>query len=233
MRKTQTKLEILVRGRKISEYFHEDNFYVEGRPGSEFEILVRNDSAKSRLFIISVDGLSVIDGKPASSDSRGFVVDPYSEIRVPGWLRNNETAARFFFSLSSKKESYAEQMGFGSSNNGVIGVRVFDQKPVIISQEVEFYRTKEIQWGDHYPDLNPVTAASSVPAEIGTGWGNDTEFRTQKTEFQKGIHVEDLVIFYDSIKGLEKRGINVRKKYRAEAYPANPFPGDFCKSPDK
>jgi|GEM_PF-1825526 len=254
-----SSLEVLVNGRPVTEYRHDGNVFIEGRDRSEFSLRMKylggyRDMGKRKLFVPSVDGLSIIDGKPASNDSRGFILETDEEIEVPGWMVNNETAASFFFSLSNKEPSYAEQMGYGGQNNGVIGVRVFQEKEPakkpLPNPFPDVLQLKDFPWADsgtvREPDFNPRTisfgASASASAlrgiapqsakELGAGWGEETDFSTTITQFEKGEHLTDIVIFYDTIRGLEALGVDVvKKKARRSSMGASPFPGDYCKSP--
>ena len=101
--------------------------YIEGREGSEFVLKFTNNNSFRVLMIPSVDGLSIMDGKPASEDSGGYVVEANSTLTIPGWMLDGDTAAKFFFA-GEKGGSYSEQSGHGSVNKGVIGVMVFKEK---------------------------------------------------------------------------------------------------------
>lgn len=127
MRLNDIELTILVKGRPITEYSHEGLTFVEGRGGSEYEIELRNHTWQRLEAVLSVDGLSVIDGKPAGAQSQGYLVQGRGVIRIPGWMVNAQTVAKFAF--SGMKQSYAQQSGGDGRNNGVIGAMVFREKP--------------------------------------------------------------------------------------------------------
>lgn len=264
MRTNSVEFNVLIKGRPITEYRHEGLTFVEGRHRSEFELKIKNNHNGKRLFVPSVDGLSTVDGNPAGNDSLGFIVDPYEEVIIPGWMRNDETAAKFYFSLSQKEASYSSKMGYGDQNNGVIGVRVFDEKPVYRgiapqpfpdpfpkgpSTPVDPWH-QPMTWSSSQADGHPgevcsasfanvsldsmqIGATAEVEAQsLGTGWGQDTDFNTTKAEFEKGDHVSDLIIYYDTLRGLEARGVDVkRKKARRSTMGATAFPGDYCQPP--
>jgi hypothetical protein len=123
------EINILVKGRKAKEFQSPMDFqtYIEGRDGSEFEIELVNNHSTDVEAIISVDGLSVTDGKPAGSESAGYMVKARSRLSIPGWMVDKETVAKFFFA-GSKGGSYAEQAGQDDRNKGVIGAKVFARK---------------------------------------------------------------------------------------------------------
>ena len=120
------ELNVLVKGRPVTEYAHNGQNFIEGQDGSNFELEFKNKTSVRVEVIFSVDGLSVIDGKEAGPSSSGYVVNGYETIRIPGWKLTDAEAASFIF--SGKKTSYSTQMTGSSRNNGVIGVMVFSEK---------------------------------------------------------------------------------------------------------
>jgi hypothetical protein len=120
------QLTILVKGRPITEYAHQGLTFVEGRAGSEYEIEVRNHTWQRVEAVLSVDGLSVIDGKPAGNQSQGYLIESRGVIRIPGWMLNAATVAKFAFSAT--EQSYTSESGGDTKNNGVIGAMVFREK---------------------------------------------------------------------------------------------------------
>lgn len=229
-----TKVEIIVNDKPIRIYRHNFKNYVEGRKGSEFSIKISNTSGNKILAIPSVDGISVLDGKEASSNSIGFVIRPYSNIVIPGWKLNSNEVAKFIF--ESKENSYAElNDDVESSNTGVIGVLFYEEKYDT--------RTRVInRVSDSYIKSLPSTsmysfslcAASFQPEvkeedeQMGTGFGDSTEFKTRTVDFERGNEIGRTVIYYDSKKNLIKKGI-----INEDSNEPNPFPGDDtgCKPP--
>lgn len=128
------ELNVLIKGRPITEYSHNGQNFIEGRDGSNFELEFKNKTPSRVEVIFSVDGLSVIDGKEAGPSSSGYVVNGDETIRIPGWKLTDAEAASFVF--SGKKTSYSTQMTGSSRNNGVIGVMVFSEKPKPLSNQV-------------------------------------------------------------------------------------------------
>lgn len=102
--------------------------YVVGREGSRYSVVVKN-LAKSRLeVVLSVDGLDVLDGKPASFRKRGYIINPGQTLEVKGWRTSQDAVAAFKF--SSVSGSYSNLKGSGTRNVGVIGMAVFAEKGV-------------------------------------------------------------------------------------------------------
>lgn len=127
-------LEVIVNDRPVKEYNHEGHEYIEGRKGSAYKLRFRNKSNYRVLVIPSVDGLDVLDGKPAGVTSRGYVVPAHSFVDIPGWRISDSKVAQFEFApQSDNNKTYVEELrneGFNvdPANQGVIGVMVFTEK---------------------------------------------------------------------------------------------------------
>lgn len=118
------KFEVLINGSPVAEYSHESDTYIEGREGSEFTLRFKNTGSKRVLVVMSVDGLSVMDGETASYSSNGYIVDPYGSIKIPGWRLSDEEVAKFYF--ATKKDSYAKSKN-KDLDVGVVGCVVFEE----------------------------------------------------------------------------------------------------------
>ncbi len=93
----QYEVRVLIKGRPITEYTHNGQVFIEGRDGSNFEIEFKNLTPNRVEAVLSVDGLSIIDGKDAGPLSSGYVVGPHETIRIPGWKLTDEQVAAFQF----------------------------------------------------------------------------------------------------------------------------------------
>ncbi len=106
--------------------FSSDEYRAVGRPGERYVIRLENRSDARMEFVVSVDGLDVLDGRGAALDKRGYVVEPGRSLIVPGWrTARNEVAA---FRFTSVRNSYAERSTGDSRNVGVIGLAVFNER---------------------------------------------------------------------------------------------------------
>ena len=99
--------------------------YVVGDSGDRYAIKVTNDTPVRFEVVASVDGLDVVDGRPASVSKRGYIVRPNDSITIEGFRRSDNTVAAFRF--GKVKDSYATRTT-GSRNVGVIGLAFFDEK---------------------------------------------------------------------------------------------------------
>jgi len=234
------EMQIRPNGRAAAdEYLHNGNIWIEGREGSKYTIYLKNNDWRRAQFIVSVDGLDVLDGLPAGIHSRGYVLSPNQSMEIPGWRLNNREAAEFYF--SKKSNSYVNQIGGTVANTGVIGGMVFGEwlnaSPLI--NAAGYYQ------GNLHSNVAPPTLtnahSSSYPRgivsgavtnnvsqfNVGTGFGNAVEHSTQEVNFvRSNTTTADglMIIYYDSAENLRKMGIQLRTK--SSPTTPNPFPGN-------
>jgi len=225
MERNGITFQILVYGKHVKEHPHEGRTYVEGRKGSQYTLRVRNNTASRVLAIVTVDGLSVMNGKQGSYESGGYVLEPHRSIDIPGWRLDNDQVARFFF--SEKDQAYAALMD-QPSNMGVIGCAVFREKPRYRVYEREMFPIirpwPPIRYG-HGETLRAVGAASKSIGNVGTGFGERTEHRVSEVSFNKEASpMCTIEVHYDDREGLEARGIDLKE--RPQVATPNPFPGE-------
>lgn len=255
------RYEMIVRpkGRTpADEYQHNGAVWIEGRDGNSYTIDIRNNTMQRALFIVSVDGLDVIQGQPAGPQSQGYVVGANETVSIPGWKLNSTEAAEFYFSRA--RDSYVNSLGGTTTNTGVIGAMVFQEyvEPMryhtYTSDHVNkgvgagtFTRSAMIPpWNHAYQAQNIGSyqgtssgatfsqtglthglVASSVVQDVGTGFGQAVDWRTNSVQFKRANanHPDAVVVlYYNTAKNLERMGIKLRTK-RDVSYQANPFPG--------
>jgi len=155
------EINVLVKGRPINEYAHNGQTFVEGRDSSNFEIEFKNRSSVRVEAVISVDGLSVIDGKDAGPNSSGYLVEPFQSVRIPGWKLTDEQVAAFVF--AGKKKSYAQASTGSARNTGVIGALVFAEKPAHNTYRPQVFHTFGGSFGGG-------TVRGMMPMGVSGGW---------------------------------------------------------------
>ena len=153
MSDTNYSVDILVNDKPIRKYPFNDKLFVEARSGQEYSIRIKNNTWQRILAVTSIDGLDALNGKPATEDGNGYVINGYGSLNLEGFRVSNEKVAKFLFDY--KGGSYAASKEDGSEKNvGVIGVRIFTEKikptpppPTIIREEHHHH--------DHYPTYPP------------------------------------------------------------------------------
>jgi hypothetical protein len=128
---------VLVNGVPTKEYLHpkhKNDVYIEGRKGSEYTLRFTNHTSKRVLVIPSIDGLSVMDGKTAGPNSRGYVISGYGSIDIPGWRVDDKSVRKFEFrpAGAGDNKTYVEALkdvGFDvdTANQGYIGFMVYEE----------------------------------------------------------------------------------------------------------
>ena len=71
--------------RTLQVYWHEGRAYVEGRPGNEYQVVVRNQAGQDVLAVVSVDGVNVVTGETAAPSQGGYVIDSWQSLDIAGW----------------------------------------------------------------------------------------------------------------------------------------------------
>ncbi len=112
-------------GRLLPGMIVGDRWFVVGEEGRRYSIVVRNPTDLRLEVVLSVDGLDVIDGRPASVRKRGYVIAPHGTLVVDGFRQSAEAVAAFRF--SPVRESYAQEKYRDSRNVGVIGIAIFNE----------------------------------------------------------------------------------------------------------
>lgn len=115
--------------------------YVAGEINTRYSIAVQNHSAARLEVVLSIDGLDVMDGKPASLGKRGYLIDPFGHLKVDGFRQSDNTVAAFRF--SSVPQSYAQQKHGNPTNVGVIGIAAFEEQGTNWQQLEEVQRRKQ------------------------------------------------------------------------------------------
>lgn len=100
--------------------------FVEGSHGGLYTIVLHNRCKADLQVVLSVDGLDVLDGKPASVTKRGYVIPAGETLEVQGYRTGYNTVSAFQFSTVSN--SYANLSRGDTRNVGVIGLAVYTPK---------------------------------------------------------------------------------------------------------
>ncbi len=113
-------------GEVLPTYAQKDRFYVQGNANERYVIRITNPTANRVEAVISVDGLDVVDGESGDLRKRGYVIQPYGEVRIEGFRTSQTDVATFRFSAVS--DSYAGKKG-KARNVGVIAAAIFEEEP--------------------------------------------------------------------------------------------------------
>jgi hypothetical protein len=201
-------LEVLVDGRPVPTVSYAGKTYLPVRRlGTEYEIRVWNHGPRRIAAIVSVDGLSVISGKPASESQPGYLVTPSSHVLIKGWRRSLEAVAAFRF--VERERSYAALMG-RPENVGVIG---------LVAVEEQVWRPRPAL--ERKDTAGP--AAGRALGEVGragTEYGREIDSRAYYVPFVRSANKRSVTIYYDTVEALREVGVPVDRPTPV------PFPGD-------
>jgi hypothetical protein len=216
-------------GDVLPTFQHRGRTYILGTLGQRYLVRVRNHSPRRAEVVVSVDGRDVIDGRPASWDKRGYLVDPYGEVIIDGYRLSTESVAAFRF--SSVPRSYAARKG-DARDVGVIGVAVFPERaPVYVAPPVPMpYPSRDrgsepSELGSSAtpgpgsgaraegaaPSAAQESARTSRRPGLGTEFGEEHGSRVYHVHFERARARPDAVLTarYDDRAGLLALGVDV------------------------
>ncbi len=101
---------------------------IVGADGQRYKIVVRNGTSARFEVVASVDGLDVIDGRPADPNRRGYIVDPQDVLVIDGFRTSDANVAAFRFGRVA--DSYAARTS-GDRNVGVVGLAIFSERGAV------------------------------------------------------------------------------------------------------
>jgi hypothetical protein len=107
-----------------------------GEAGSRYLLGIQNKSDYTFEVVASVDGLGVIDGRPAAYDRPGYILYAHQSIAIEGFRTSEQSVAAFRFGNVS--QSYSVEMGHGDRNVGVMGFAFFHEQgknPVYVTED--------------------------------------------------------------------------------------------------
>jgi hypothetical protein len=180
---------------------------------------------------------------------RGYVLAPYSTLRIDGFRKSYQEVAAFRF--SAPEASYSARMGT-PENVGVIGAAFFPERvrpapqrpiaPVPQADDLGQYQRERREAPAKSASAPPPSAAEAATSSSARGAAADAPVNNLGTEYgeTRESHVEEVrfvrasnspahvaVLHYDDANGLRARGIELeprRVSYREpQAFPHNRF----------
>ncbi len=207
-------INLIHNGKALPRFNHNGRTYIVCPDSGDFEVDVSwpvfRDGGGRREVCISVDGLSVMDGKSASIATRGYIVND-TKLRLPGWRLDGGSVAKFEFTAAH--DSYAASKGT-TSNAGVVGVVVFAEKRSVSyrggSMDLPSQERGDLSYRSFAKGMQ--VNCSDVPtrsASVGAGFGDRAEFATSTTSFERGNEIGREVVYYRTRQWLREAGIPV------------------------
>ncbi len=223
-------------GRNLPIYEHGGRYYVAGKPGNRYQIILRNQSPEDLLAVTSVDGVNVVSGETANWQQSGYVIEPYRQTDIKGWRKSLNQIAQFYF--TALPNSYAARTG-RPDHVGVVGVALFrarSQPPVAVYRDDESSEGRDGAADKSAAESQAAPSASAgaprarAEKKIGTGHGQKETSHTRYVDFERAAETPDevITIYYDSFQNLLAQGVIPR--HRTAQVPT-PFPGQFVPDP--
>ena len=218
--------------RALPLYASEGRYYVAGKPGNEYEICIRNNTAVDLLAVVSVDGVNVVSGATASPSQGGYVVSAWRKLEIKGWRKDLTRVAAFYF--TDIEDSYAVRTG-RPDDVGVIGVALFRRKPEPAALLEEERAQRSAPSADSAANdaarsgaAQPASPASAQAMEksLGTGHGRSETSYARYTSFERESDQpnEVVAIRYDSYANLVARGVIHERPHEPQPFPARFVP---------
>ena len=161
-------VEVLIDGRRTTEYTARGRRYIEALERAEYELRIHNPTGNRVAVALSVDGMNTIDARHSSAwEARKWVIEPYGTIHVRGWQMSADNARRFYF--TTERDSYGAKIG-QTQNLGVISAVFFrERRPVTIMpvtpggrEERPTYKRKDGSASEDAPaDSSPAAGANA------------------------------------------------------------------------
>ena len=230
-------------GEALPIYRHHGRRYVEGQPGNEYAVRIRNCTDQRLLAVLSIDGVNVVTGETASPDQSGYVIEPGGYVTVQGWRKDLDRTAAFYF--SDPDDSYAARTG-RPNDLGVIGVALFRERTIERQgwlsgdqrSESPSSAREKAQAGavgeatDNRAARANATASAPQQPSLGTGHGRGEYSPVQQVEFERASARPDelVAIRYERRETLVAMGVlpATRHGWRNP----DPFPGALSFVPD-
>lgn len=224
-RRNDYQVQVLVAGEPLKVLTdQEQQSWVQADNGQEWTLRVHVPAAGRQLVVASVDGLSVMDGKPSSGRGTGYVVSSGQRyIDIPGYRLDNSAVAKFYFSEGG--QSYAAQMGH-SDNLGIIGVNIFEED---VPPRPRPFRLPSL--GSSGGSERSMTRG--LDRDMGTGFGGRNEHRVNEVRFRAQPRpVATLVVNYASEARLIEAGIKRPMMKPSAPFPEGQEPETGCTPPE-
>jgi hypothetical protein len=218
-------------GSVLPTYRSRGEYWVAGRPGARYSIMIQNHRGERILAVTAVDGINVISGETGAWGQSGYVFSPGESYEIAGWRKSDAEIAAFNFTAAAN--SYAERTG-RPANVGVIGVALFLERPRVPTYQAFDLDSaaraapssrQGVAAAPKMEEVKPYASLSNAaPApKLGTGHGARETSYVQNTTFDRlsSTPNEVIKIRYDSYENLVAMGVVPSRPWQSAP---NPFP---------
>lgn len=163
-------LDVVIDGRIAQTSTRDSRRILYPPTGKDYSIVLSNRWSAELLAVLTVDGLSVMNGEPGGFSSGGYVIAPFKSVQVPGWRLNDNEVAKFVFQTEDRAYATLKNM---PDNIGVIACAFFERKP---------RKPPEVKRIEPMP--LPERLESRV-SPLGTEFGSKQEHSVTRVEFER------------------------------------------------
>ncbi|MEN3943231.1 hypothetical protein WJU23_18170 [Prosthecobacter sp. SYSU 5D2] len=110
----------------LDHYEAGQGFFVMGSPGRSYALKLENRTNRRMEVVISVDGLDLLDGKPASVKKPGYIIPAKSSVIVQGMRVGGKLFSLEFGAVSQARAATAFGQK-GARNVGVVGMACYEE----------------------------------------------------------------------------------------------------------
>lgn len=194
---------------------------VAGNPGERFSVYLYNPGPGVRKFVVTLDGVNVIDGARGAARGKGYILRPGQAETVRGW-RDGAFYREFVFDW--KGRDVATLLGQGG-NQGTLGVAVWDgyvtSGPLYAESQPPYPSGGAYPLQEGAPSRHGQAptreapqrsygyeseAAQPSPNDLGVGQGGRVHSPIRRVTFQQTRMVAQLSLFYATHNALRQVG---------------------------
>ncbi|WP_164104125.1 hypothetical protein [Candidatus Laterigemmans baculatus] len=197
-------------GRKPLWYYN-GRYGVQGNPGERFSVYLYNPGPGLRKFVVTLDGINIIDGSRGSISGKGYILQPGEAETIRGW-RDGPYYREFVFNWRGR--DVARLLGQGG-NQGTLGLAVWDgqiTRGPLMAEAPDRYRSAEAA---PMPESAPADSRGGYgapgvplpsPNDLGVDSGGRVLSPVRQVTFQPTALVAQLSLFYATQNALQQVG---------------------------
>lgn len=114
----------------LDHYWAGGAVFVIGIPGRNYTLKLENRTNKRMEVVVSVDGLDLLDGQPASVKKPGYIIPAKSSVTLRGMRIGGKLYSLEFGSVSHSRASTAFGQK-GARNVGVVGMACYEEDEMV------------------------------------------------------------------------------------------------------
>ena len=224
-------------GITLPSFLHFGSLYFAGQQGERYDLRLTNNTGERVEAMITVDGRDVISGELGNyKKQRGYVLDPWSSVVITGFRQSHQQVAAFRFAdVGNAVAVFTEKRRSAKRHKKALAAappppnyyEPYYQGPATPSAPPTAFPESERHHksaGEPAAEESVTMAPSATTADgggagfapppahsqLGTSYGQysavqEVEFKRKRKRKPDAV----LTVYYDSLQGLQGKGINV------------------------